>query len=63
MSLCLYLCASVGAQNSVAVAEAELILRCKTTNGVVERSVKHDAEQVYVSRTSLSLTLTTHTSP
>ncbi len=31
-------------------AVAELILRCKTTKGVVERRVKDDAEWVYVSR-------------
>jgi hypothetical protein len=31
-------------------AVAELILRCKTTKGVVENRVKHDAEAVYVSR-------------
>jgi hypothetical protein len=31
-------------------AVAELILRCKTTKGVVEERVKHDAEDVKVRR-------------
>jgi hypothetical protein len=30
--------------------EAELILRCKTTKGIVEKLVKHDADGVSVSR-------------
>jgi hypothetical protein len=29
---------------------AELILRCETTKGVVEKRVKHDAEEVDVRR-------------
>jgi hypothetical protein len=33
-----------------AVAEPELILRCKTTNGVVEKRFKDDAEEVFVRR-------------
>jgi hypothetical protein len=32
------------------VTELILILRCKTTKGVVDERVKHDAEKVYVSR-------------
>jgi hypothetical protein len=32
------------------LAVTELILRCKTTKGVVEKRVKHDAELVQVSR-------------
>jgi hypothetical protein len=39
---------------------AELILRCKTTKGVVEERVKRDAEVVYVSRFCTSLS--SHTS-
>ena len=31
-------------------AVTELTLRCKTTEGVVEELVEHDAEEVYVSR-------------
>lgn len=31
-------------------AVAEVVLPCKTTEGVVERRVKHDAEVVHVSR-------------
>jgi len=33
-----------------AVAEPKPILRCKTTDGVIEKRVKHDAELVNVSR-------------
>jgi Leucine-rich repeat (LRR) protein len=41
---------------------AEVVLRCKTTNGVVEKRFNDDAEMVYVSRsTSRALSLT-HTS-
>jgi hypothetical protein len=43
-------------------AVAEVVLRCKTTNGVVEKRFNDDAEMVYVSRsTSRALSLT-HTS-
>jgi hypothetical protein len=38
--------ASVGAQASVAKG----VLRCKTANGVVEKGVKRDAEEVEVRR-------------
>jgi hypothetical protein len=32
----------------VSAAVAELILRCKTTEGVVERRVRHDTDEVNV---------------
>jgi hypothetical protein len=38
----------------------ELILRCKTTKGVVEKIVKHDAEQVFVSQRFACRSALTH---
>jgi hypothetical protein len=39
---------------------AELILRCKTTEGVVEKRVEHDAEVVYVRRCFARRSALTH---
>jgi len=51
------LCASFAA---VAVAEAEVVLRCKTTNGVVERRFERDADVVNVSRDHLHVAQLSH---
>jgi hypothetical protein len=42
------------------VTELKLILRCKTTKGIVEERVKHGAENVFVSRRFLHVAQLSH---
>jgi hypothetical protein len=42
------------------LAVTELILRCKTTKGIVEERVKHGAENVLVSRRFLHVAQLSH---